>query len=226
MLSERRKAYNRGKFSKGFRPMSESARFNMVEQQVRPWEVLDTRVLEVLGELKREDFVPVQHRQIAYVDLSIPLEHGEFMMKPVVEGRMLQALDLSGEEDVLEIGSGSGYTAACLSRLARQVVSIEIHGDLAERARAQVGAAGIRNCQVLAKDAFDFHPAQSFDAIAVTGAVAQERFAAAGRQPAQPEVHLRADQNAPYRYVAQTLADASRAGLTRIGFVSEPEAAR
>lgn len=151
----------------------ERARFNMVEQQVRPWEVLDTRVLEVLGELKREDFVPVQHRQIAYVDLSIPLEHGEFMMKPVVEGRMLQALDLSGEEDVLEIGSGSGYTAACLSRLARQVVSIEIHGDLAERARAQVGAAGIRNCQVLAKDAFDFHPAQSFDAIAVTGAVAQ-----------------------------------------------------
>lgn len=151
----------------------ERARFNMVEQQVRPWEVLDTRVLEVLGELKREDFVPVQHRQIAYVDLSIPLEHSEFMMKPVVEGRMLQALDLSGEEDVLEIGSGSGYTAACLSRLARQVVSIEIHGDLAERARAQVGAAGIRNCQVLAKDAFDFHPAQSFDAIAVTGAVAQ-----------------------------------------------------
>lgn len=151
----------------------ERARFNMVEQQVRPWEVLDTRVLEVLGELKREDFVPAQHRQIAYVDLSIPLEHGEFMMKPVVEGRMLQALDLSGEEDVLEIGTGSGYSAACLSRLARQVVSIEIHNDLAERARARIGAAGIRNCQVISKDAFDFHPAQTFDAIAVTGAVAE-----------------------------------------------------
>lgn len=150
----------------------ERARFNMVEQQVRPWEVLDTRVLDVLGEIKREDFVPPRHRKLAFADLSIPLEHGEFMMKPVVEGRVLQALELSGDEDVLEIGSGSGFLTACLSRLARQVVSIEIHVDLADRARARVGASGIRNCQIEAADAFDFHPAQAFDAIAVTGAVA------------------------------------------------------
>jgi protein-L-isoaspartate(D-aspartate) O-methyltransferase len=150
----------------------ERARFNMVEQQVRPWEVLDARVLDVLGEIKREDFVPPRHRKLAFADLAIPLEHGEFMMKPVVEGRLLQALELTGDEDVLEIGTGSGFLSACLSRLARQVFSIEIHADLAERARARIGSSGIRNCQVQASDAFDFHPAQTFDAIAVTGAVA------------------------------------------------------
>jgi protein-L-isoaspartate(D-aspartate) O-methyltransferase len=150
----------------------ERARFNMVEQQVRPWEVLDTRVLDVLGEVKREDFVPPRHRKLAFADLAIPLEHGEFMLKPVVEGRVLQALELNGDEDVLEIGTGSGFLAACLARLARQVLSIEIHPDLAERARGRIGASGIRNCQVQAANAFDFHPAQTFDAIAVTGAVA------------------------------------------------------
>lgn len=149
----------------------ERARFNMVEQQVRPWEVLDARVLDVLGEVKREDFVPARHRKLAFADLSIPLEHGEFMMKPVVEGRLLQALALNGDEDVLEIGTGSGFMAACLSRLARQVVSVEVHGDLAERARGRIGAAGIRNCQVHAADAFGFQPPHAFDAIAVTGAV-------------------------------------------------------
>lgn len=150
----------------------ERARFNMVEQQVRPWEVLDPRVLDVLGEVKREDFVPAQHRKLAFADLSIPLDHGQFMMKPVVEGRLLQALELSGDEDVLEIGTGSGFIAACLARLARQVVSIELHADLAERARSRIGASGIRNCQVLAQDAFGYQPSQGFDAIAVTGAVA------------------------------------------------------
>ncbi|RXL76366.1 protein-L-isoaspartate O-methyltransferase, partial [Citrobacter sp. AAK_AS5] len=80
-----------------------------------------------------------RHRKLAFADLSIPLEHGEFMMKPVVEGRLLQALALNGDEDVLEIGTGSGFMAACLSRLARQVVSLEIHGDLAERARGRIG---------------------------------------------------------------------------------------
>lgn len=150
----------------------ERARFNMVEQQVRPWEVLDARVLDVLGEVKREDFVPVRHRKLAFADLSIPLEHGECMMKPVVEGRLLQALGLTGDEDVLEIGTGSGFIAACLARLGRQVVSIERHADLAERARARIGAAGIRNCQVQAADAFGWQAPHGFDAIAVTGAVA------------------------------------------------------
>lgn len=150
----------------------ERARFNMVEQQVRPWEVLNPRVLDILGEVKREDFVPPRHRKLAFADLPIPLDHGEFMMKPVVEGRLLQALELIGDEEVLEIGTGSGFITACLARLARQVVSIERHADLAERARGRIGASGIRNVQVQVEDAFAFHPSQTFDAIAVTGAVA------------------------------------------------------
>lgn len=152
----------------------EHARFNMVEQQVRPWEVLDSRVLDVLSEVKREDFVPTQHRKLAFADLAIPLEHGEFMMKPVVEGRLLQALALTQEDDVLEIGTGSGFVTACLARLGRQVVSLECHADFAERARARVAAMGIRNAQVLAQNVFtDFHPTTGFDAIAVTGAVTE-----------------------------------------------------
>lgn len=151
----------------------ERARFNMVEQQVRPWDVLDPRVLDVLSEVKREDFVPTQFRKLAFADLAIPLEHGEYMMKPVVEGRLLQALLVTPEDEVLEIGTGSGFLTACLARLARQVVSIERHSDMAERARARIGSTGVRNCQVLAQDVYaDFRPAQSFDAIAVTGAVA------------------------------------------------------
>jgi len=150
----------------------ERARFNMVEQQVRPWEVLDTRVLDVLSEIKREDFVSPEHRQLAFADLQIPLDHGVAMMKPVVEGRLLQALQVQSDDEVLEIGTGSGFVTACLSRLARQVTSIEIHADLADRARSRIGACGIRNCQVLAQDVYaDFHPQQSFDVIAVTGAV-------------------------------------------------------
>jgi protein-L-isoaspartate(D-aspartate) O-methyltransferase len=150
----------------------ERARFNMIEQQVRPWEVLDPRVLDVLGEVKREDFVPPRHRKLAFADLPIPLDHGEFMMKPVVEGRLLQALELTGDEEVLEIGTGSGFLTACLARLARQVVSIERHTDLAERARGRIGASGMRNVQVHAQDAFAYSPSQNFHAIAVTGAVA------------------------------------------------------
>jgi protein-L-isoaspartate(D-aspartate) O-methyltransferase len=150
----------------------ERARFNMIEQQVRPWEVLDARVLEVMAEVKREDFVPPQHRKLAFADLAIPLGHGETMMKPVVEGRLLQALSITPEDEVLEIGTGSGFVAACLARLGRQVWTVERHADLAERARARIGSAGIRNCQVdIADVGPGWQPGRSFDAIALTGAV-------------------------------------------------------
>lgn len=149
------------------------ARFNMVEQQVRPWEVLDPRVLEALSEIKREDFVPPRYRKLAFADLALPLEHGEQMMKPVVEGRMLQALELGPDDEVLEIGTGSGFLSACLARLARQVSSIELHADLADRARSRLQAAGLRNVTVQQQDVYaDYRPATGFDAIAVTGAVA------------------------------------------------------
>ena len=94
----------------------DQARFAMIEQQVRPWDVLDPRVLEALMTVRREDFVALAHRQLAFADLPLPLAHGEVMMKPVVEGRLLQALNLEAGEDVLEIGTGSGFVTACLAR--------------------------------------------------------------------------------------------------------------
>src|SRR5689334_1026744 len=140
------------------------ARHNMVEQQVRPWDVLDARVLGVLNEVRREDFVPAAHRALAFADLSIPLPHGETMMKPVVEGRVLQALELKGVESVLEIGTGSGFLAACLAQLAGEVLSVEQHADLAEAAKSKLAAAGIANVRVEAAEAVrGFEPKREFD---------------------------------------------------------------
>ena len=156
----------------------EQARFAMVEQQVRPWEVLDFRVLDVIGSVKREDFAPPRHRKLAYADLALPLEHGEFMLKPVIEGRLLQALDLAPEHEVLEIGTGSGYLTACLARLARAVHSVDLHADFIDRARVRLQAAGLANVSLEAADALQFQPARQFDAVAIGGAVAEvpERF--------------------------------------------------
>ncbi len=149
------------------------ARRNMVENQVRTWEVLDARVLETLAELPRESFVQPAYRALAYADMALPVAHGETMMKPIVEGRVLQSLDLKSNEDVLEIGTGSGYFTACLAKLARRVVSVERHGDLVELARERLRDAGIGNVEFIHADALkDYKPAQVFDAVAVTGAVA------------------------------------------------------
>ena len=157
----------------------ELARHNMIEQQVRPWDVLDMRVLGVLNDVHREDFVPAAQRSLAFADLSLPLGHDEVMMKPVVEGRVLQALALEGHETVLEIGTGSGFLTACLARLAAQVVSVELHADFVAAARARLATAGIANAQVEQAEAvLGFEPKREFDAIAVTGAVhtLPERF--------------------------------------------------
>ncbi len=147
------------------------ARENMVEQQVRPWDVLDARVLDVLARLPREAFVDERHRALAYADLALPLGHGETMLKPVLEGRALQALALEGGESVLEIGTGSGYLTACLASLAREVVSLERHPDLADAARGRLQAQGLANAEVVTADAFAWEPDRQFDAICVTGAV-------------------------------------------------------
>jgi protein-L-isoaspartate(D-aspartate) O-methyltransferase len=149
----------------------EQARSFMVEQQVRPWDVLDPRVLATLSTVKREDFVPARHRKLAFADLALPLEHDEFMMKPVLEGRVLQSLELSATDEVLEIGTGSGFLTACLANLVREMVSIDIHADFVERAKSRLAAAGFTNAKVLAADAASFDPGRRFDAIAVTGAV-------------------------------------------------------
>ena len=113
------------------------ARELMVEQQVRPWDVLDMAVLDVIGRLPREAFVAEQHQALAYADIELPLGHGEKMMKPVVEGRALQALQLRPGDSVLEVGTGSGYLSACLGMLAREVVSLELVPELAAAARAR-----------------------------------------------------------------------------------------
>jgi len=157
----------------------DQARFAMIEQQVRPWDVLDPRVLDVMASVKREDFVPAAHRQLAFADLPLPLPHGESMLKPVVEGRLLQALGLEPGDEVLEIGTGAGYVTACLAQLARAVTSIDIHEDFIAAARARLDAAGIGNVRLERADALDYQPGRQFDAIAVTGAVASipEAFA-------------------------------------------------
>lgn len=150
----------------------ELARRNMVEQQVRPWEVLDSRVLEALSAIRREDFVPPACRNLAFADLSLPLGREEVMMKPVVEGRVLQAASPSRAESVLEIGTGSGFLTACLARLARDVVSVEQHADFAEAARARLHATRIANAKIEIADAVQkFVPSQQFDVMVVTGAV-------------------------------------------------------
>ena len=156
------------------------ARELMVEQQVRPWDVLDMAVLDVVGRLPREAFVPEAHRALAYADLELPLGHGAWMMKPVVEGRMLQAMNLEPEDEVLEIGTGSGFITACLAALARDVTSIERHADFVERVRQRLAADHITNVRLECADVFAWQPGRQFDAICVSGAVATdpERFGA------------------------------------------------
>lgn len=150
----------------------EQARLAMVEQQVRPWEVLDPRVLATIGAIPREEFVPAAQRQLAYADLQLPLPHGECMLKPVLEGRLLQALALEPSDEVLEIGTGSGYLTACLAQLARDVLSIDLHADFLATAAPRLERLGLRNLRLEAADALAFAPNRLFDAIAVTGAVA------------------------------------------------------
>lgn len=182
----------------------------MVEQQVRPWDVLDPRVLDVLAALPREEFVAPAHRNLAYADIALPLAHGEYMMKPVMEGRTLQSLAVEPTDDVLEIGTGSGFLTACLGRLAREVVSLELHADLADAARARLVAQHVDNAQVITTDAFAYAPERKFGVICVTGAVdtippqfidclapGGRLFVVRGRSPAMEAVLLRNEVNAP-----------------------------
>ena len=148
----------------------EQARFNMVEQQIRTWEVLDPEVLELLFEVKREEFVPVEHRALAFADLELPLGHGESMMAPKLEARIVQELAIQPHENVYEVGTGSGYLTALLARRARHVTSAEIHPDLRSRAAKSLAAAGIRNVTLLEGDSSRGPLADSaFDVIVLTG---------------------------------------------------------
>jgi len=152
----------------------EQARQNMVENQVRPWDVLDARVLDALAQVRREDFVSAAHRRLAFADVCLPLGHGQVMMKPVIEGRVLQALDLQPDERVLQIGTGSGFLTACMAQLCAHVTSVDVHDDFTTMAQARLADAGIANVELLTGDALGaWQPQQTFDAIVVTSAVWQ-----------------------------------------------------
>ncbi|MDJ0701369.1 MAG: protein-L-isoaspartate O-methyltransferase [Woeseiaceae bacterium] len=147
------------------------ARLQMVEQQVRAWDVFDPAVLEVLASVPREQFVPAGFEALAFADTQIPIGHGESMMTPTVEGRLLQALDLDGTERVLEVGTGTGFLAGCLSRLADSVISVDIHDDFLSSAAQNLEDSGISNVELLNMDATTALPNGPFDAIAVTGSL-------------------------------------------------------
>jgi protein-L-isoaspartate(D-aspartate) O-methyltransferase len=156
----------------------EQARFNMIEQQIRPWNVLDAQVLELLSVVRREDFVPPTHRALAFADLELPLrghgENGQVMLAPKVEARMLQDLAVQPHEKVLEIGAGSGYMAALLAQRAQRVLTLEIEPELVAMARANLQKAGIHNVEVRQADGAQGVPLEApFDVIVLSGSVAE-----------------------------------------------------
>ncbi|MEG1735000.1 MAG: protein-L-isoaspartate O-methyltransferase [Comamonas sp.] len=164
------------------RDVHAQARFNMIEQQIRPWNVLDEQVLELLGKVRREDYVPPEHVTLAYCDIEIPLHgtpdeaaaKGWIMLAPKIEARMAQDLQIKPSDRVLEIGSGSGYMAALLAAQAKEVVTLEIVPELAEMARENLLSAGVKNVEVkLADGATAAAALGQFDVIVLSGSVAQ-----------------------------------------------------
>jgi protein-L-isoaspartate(D-aspartate) O-methyltransferase len=148
----------------------EQARFNMIEQQIRPWDVLDQDVLNLLSIVKRENFVPTAYRNIAFADLEIPLPAGQHMLFPRVEARVLQELAVKKHEIVLEIGAGSGYMAALLGARGRSVTTVEIEPELAKLAEDNLAANGVSNAQVAVGDgARGWNQGETFDIICVSG---------------------------------------------------------
>ncbi len=164
-------------------PMNmEAARFNMIEQQIRPWDVLDAAVLHLLAVIKREDFVPTAYKAMAFVDMEVPLtspaqaavQAGQVMLAPRVEARLLQDLAVQKHEKVLEVGAGSGYMAALLAHRAQQVITLEIDAKLADMASTNLKKAGIHNAEVRHADAAKAVPSEApFDVILLSGSVAE-----------------------------------------------------
>jgi len=149
-----------------------AARFNMIEQQIRPWDVLDQGVLDLIAELPREDFVPELYRNLAYADTGIPLGHGQVMMHPKIEARLLQALDLDATDSVLEIGTGSGYLTALLALATNHVYSIDIIPQFKLQAEEKLAVNGIDNVTLEVGDAARGWPKHGlYDVIAVTGSL-------------------------------------------------------
>ncbi|MCV2358007.1 protein-L-isoaspartate O-methyltransferase [Paucibacter sp. TC2R-5] len=152
----------------------EQARFNMIEQQIRPWDVLDAGVLQLLAVVKREDFVPPSCKALAFMDVEIPLPGGQCMLVPRVEARLLQELKVARHEKVLEVGAGSGFMAALLGHRAQRVISLEINPELAAFAAANLKRAGLANVAVREQDGANGFAAEGpFDVILLSGSVAE-----------------------------------------------------
>ncbi len=151
----------------------EQARFNMIEQQIRPWDVLDGSVLHLLSAVRREDFVPAEHQSLAFTDMDIPLGGGRSLLPPRVEARLVQDLQLSKRDTVLQIGAATGFVTALLAHKAQRVIALESQPTLAAQARANLRAAGVSNAEVVEADGHAGLPAQGpFDAILLLGSVA------------------------------------------------------
>ena len=152
----------------------EQARINMIEQQIRPWEVLDQRVLDAIAATRREDFVPADFRRLAFADTQIPIGHDEVMMSPKLEARMIQSLQVQSGDTALEVGTGSGYVSALLARLASWIWSVEFYDDLSAGAEQRLKAARIDNVTLSVGDALtDWKAPSVYDVVAVTGSVPQ-----------------------------------------------------
>ncbi len=150
----------------------EQARFNMIEQQIRPAEVLDYRVLDTIAATPREDFVPEDYRELAFSDINVPISDCEIMMKPIMEARLLQALDVQPGDKILEIGTGSGYFTALLAKLGQSIDSIDIDPALQRQAQARLTAQDIDNVSLIEGDAAQgWDDGGSYDVIAITGSL-------------------------------------------------------
>jgi protein-L-isoaspartate(D-aspartate) O-methyltransferase len=151
----------------------EQARFNMIEQQIRPWDVLDSSVLGLLSAVRREDFVPAEHQGQAFMDLDIPLGHGRFLLAPRVEARLVQDLQLNKRDQVLQVGAATGFVTALLAHKARRVIALEADADLAQAARNNLRTAGVNNAEVIQADGVTGLASQApYDAILLCGSVA------------------------------------------------------
>lgn len=166
----------------------EQARVNMIEQQIRPWGILDETVLEAFGFIPRETFVPTEYQQLAFADVEIPIGNGESMMFPRVEARMLQTLAVTPDDHCLEIGTGSGFVTACLAHLSKHVDSVDIHEDFTRQAEARLLAQGLKNYSLHTGDALrSWSSTQLYNVIAVTGSLPsyiprfEEQLAPGGR---------------------------------------------
>lgn len=146
-----------------------TARENMLLNQVRTWDFISPDNINLMRKLQREEFVPVEHRKLAFTDFEIPLAHNQLMMKPILEGRILQVLELEGTEKILEIGTGSAYMTALLAMACDHVTSIDIHQDFTDDAIDKLTEAGIKNTTCSCHDAFNYNSTYKFDCIVATG---------------------------------------------------------